>query len=659
MPDVYRSEPSGYQGYSTTSINDRPLYLGAAMDIAPVKGPVPKSVLKDSAPEIAAYMAGQKAVPEFENFTLTHEPSLTQSRMFVAEKVGVEPTHTRPTSMISEEPQRRKLKGTAPELADILIDSGRAGFEPNNTLTGGVQEPKGSIAIRESYQPKYEQMEPVKPLKGSAPEIADSIATRYRPTNTADITLTNESASETPRYSQPAHYIPVSTQRPTSEIEIITTKPGKLKGTAPELAAQFVDMNKTHIFYPVETTLSGVQSQRPKTTVIERPNMDVDYRPPVQIQPEYAGKYQQQARSLSVDYNQHNEPESDASSVHSDAEYYLEVGKSQYYMERRRSLKNYRSKRSRRKEQEARRSLGLNSESNSVHSSISSVKAGDPTIVARKDKVKSGAGREQVNSWLNGYTPGYPNEIDVSQTNRPRVHAAAPVFQMPDSRDTVFVEACKLRDQEFGAKFPLPLEAGRKARLTGHFVSPSHDAVECCFIHLDTNGAVVGDGYNEVLLEMWSNGNLRIYGIKTNAQILIGQWVNSDQSIIAPYDTDKFSFDLHNRGTYAAITLSDHVTLRLPPSFEMDKLRHVQLEQNCTNAKFDYFSVSNDLKEIPFVPEQVRELRVLRNINENEITLYANRIELFNQTLPITRPVGKLSHVHINGDLILLNAKFN
>ncbi|KAF8563135.1 hypothetical protein P879_11754 [Paragonimus westermani] len=64
-------------------------------------------------------------------------------------------------------------------------------------------------------------------------------------------------------------------------------------------------------------------------------------------------------------------------------------------------------------------------------------------------------------------------------------------------------------------------------------------------------------------------------------------------------------------------------------------------------------------EEIPFVPEQVRELRVVRNTNESEITLYANHTELFNETLPITRPVGKLNHVHINGDLILLNAKFN
>ncbi|KAF6778104.1 hypothetical protein AHF37_02080 [Paragonimus kellicotti] len=327
MPDVYRSEPSGYQRYSTTSINERPLYLGAGMDVAPVRGPVPKSVLKDPAPEIAAYMAGQKAVPEFENFTLTSEPSLTQSRMLVTESSGVGPIQTRPTSTISEEPQRRKLKGTAPELADILIDTGRAGFEPNNTLTGGVQEPKGSVVIRESYQPKYEQTEPVKPMKGSAPEIADSIATRFRPTNAADITLTDESALEIPRSSQPAHYIPVSTQRPTSEIEIITTKPGKLKGTAPELAAQFVDTNKTHVFSPLETTLSGVQSQRPKTTVIERPNMDIDYRPPVQIEPEYAGKYQQSARSLSVDYNRHNEAESDASSVHSDASTILRLEK--------------------------------------------------------------------------------------------------------------------------------------------------------------------------------------------------------------------------------------------------------------------------------------------------------------------------------------------
>ncbi|KAF8569311.1 hypothetical protein P879_03005 [Paragonimus westermani] len=595
MPDVYRSEPSGHQGYSTASISDHPLYLGAAMDIAPVSGPVPKSVLKDSAPEIAAYMAGQKAVPEFENFTLTHEPSLTQSRMSLTERSRVEPIQTRPTSVISEGPQRRKLKGTAPELADILIDSGRAGFEPNNTLTGGVQEPKVSIPIRESYQPKYEQMEPVKPLKGSAPEIADSIATRFRPENAADVTLTNESALEIPRVSQPAHYTAVSTPPATKEIEIVTTKPGKLKGTAPELAAQFVDTNRTHVFYPLETTLSGLQSQQPKATVIERPNMDIDYRPPVQIEAEYAGKYQQSARSLSVDHNRHNEVDSDASSVHSDAEYYLEVGKSQYYMERRRSLKNYRSRRSRRKEQEARRSLGLGSESNSVHSSISSVKAGDPTIVARKDKVKSGADREQVNSWLNGYTPGYSNEIDVSRTKRPEVHAAAPVSQMPDLRNAVLVETCKLRDQEFGTKFPLPLTAGRKARLAGHFVLPSHDAIECCFIHLDTNGAVIEDDYNDIVLEMWSNGDLRIYGIRNNAQTPIGQWINSDQSVTAPYDTDKFSFDLHNRGAYAAITLSDHVTLRLPPSFEMDKLKHVQLEGTCTNAEFDYFSVSNDL----------------------------------------------------------------
>ncbi|KAA3678253.1 uncharacterized protein DEA37_0007549 [Paragonimus westermani] len=745
MPDVYRSEPTGHQGYSTASISERPLYLGAAMDIAPVRGPVPKSVLKDPAPEIAAYMAGQKAVPEFENFTLTPEPSLTQSRMSVTETSRVEPTQTRPTSVISEEPHRRKLKGTAPELADILIDSGRAGFEPNNTLTGGVQEPKVSTPIRESYQPKYEQMEPVKPMKGSAPEIADSITTRFRPENAADVTLTNESALEIPRVSQPAHYTAVSTQPATTEIEIVTTKPGKLKGTAPELAAQFVDTNKTHVFYPLETTLSGMQSQRPKATIIERPNMDVDYRPPVQIEPEYAGKYQYSARSLSVDHNRHNEVDSDASSVHSDAEYYLEVGKSQYYMERRRSLKNYRSRRSRRKEQEARRSLGLGSESNSAHSSISSVKAGDPTIVARKDKVKSGADREQVNSWLNGYTPaftlkvianlllvGYSNEIDVSRTKRPEVHAAAPAFQMPDLQNAVLVEACKLRDQEFGTKFPLPLTAGRKARLAGHFVSPSHDAVECCFIHLDTNCTVFEDDYNDIVLETWSNGDLRIYGIRNNAQTPIGQWINSDQSVTAPYDTEKFSFDLHNRGAYAAITFSDHVTLRLPPSFEMDKLRHVQLEQTCTNAEFDYFSVSNDLmlpldliypnqshresiqnltlstklssdskqitmefftqanksfkilvdfeqdciylntsentittdslvvkKEIPFVPEQVRELRVVRNTNENELTLYANHTELFNQTLPITRPVGKLNHVHINGDLILLNAKFN
>lgn len=381
MPDV--TYPAAVPMVSART-GERPLYLGAAADKSYVRGPVPDKLVKEPAPNIAAYLAAQKAVPEFENFTLTSQKGMIPDQSRITSRKA--PVAAAPMKELTYEEandgSQRKLKGTAPELADTLLDQGRAKFDHETTLTGNMGDSFGVNPSRVSAAPGVH----AEPLTAS---VAKPAPVTYENT------------------------------------------PQKIKGTAPEMASKLHEAHGSHAITD-NCTLSGVsQTQKSKEMVYPKPvvqkvqskpvneaiyhesQVERDYispRPiqsaqgyetPVQPMPVLVAQKSQPQRSMSAGFRNSDDDLSDVSNVHSDHEFYLDVGRSAYYMERKKSLKRYRSTRTLKKEREARRSMGLGNDSQ--HSSISSLKPGDPVLIPRK---KIGTDKAGVDSWLNGQESG-------------------------------------------------------------------------------------------------------------------------------------------------------------------------------------------------------------------------------------------------------------
>lgn len=104
-----------------------------------------------------------------------------------------------------------------------------------------------------------------------------------------------------------------------------------------------------------------------------------------------------------------NQKPFDGQSMHSDVcsdnEYYLEVGNSEFYFMRLKSLKNYRSRRTRLEERRVRKEMGLDEDDNSYCSSISSLNSNDPVIYATFPRRQSPTNFKEFNKLLNG-SPG-------------------------------------------------------------------------------------------------------------------------------------------------------------------------------------------------------------------------------------------------------------
>ncbi|KER34255.1 hypothetical protein T265_00105 [Opisthorchis viverrini] len=678
--------------------SEGPVYLNVGVDRASVPGPVPKSVAKAAAPEIAGYVAGQKAIPEFENFTIIGPVS--------AASVGSVMAYDQPTQRMSAAPTvpttTRKLKGNAPENADILYDSGRASFDPNVNLTGGAPEPvPRGIESRYMENDLQRATKPPK-LKGSAPQMASAVQSYYQNVAPGDSNLVDLKATDFRPTSG-------SVVAPLGPPQYSESKPAKLKGPAPELAAKLEDKYHGRMGHLPETTLAGdVSTQKPRSSMVQRPVYDVDNvisKPKYNMNPVIQKPvYQEPVRSASVPYPSYSRDEDTESAIHSDGEYVLTVGRSDYYYERKRSLRNYRSRRSRAKERETRASMGFPNRIDSAGSSISSLTESE-LMLCRKSRpfMSQQDFRER---------PVYSTRANMS-----KVYAEPPTIKsIPIPTTKSYVDATELRNNKFGAKFPLTLRSGRSALLTGHFLNEL-PIPQSCTIRLWTDEITEVDSFSAMTVEVWSTSSMTVYGTKNSNPTCLVSWKGADNS--TNLDSHKnFAICIHARGLYSAVSINDYVTLKLPESFNPVLLNHLELESS-KNAELDLFSVTDNLvlpidllfpkysnraetqmvllktqmtadtkcvtvtfstqtnklftvvfdfeqyrisvqpaaedgrpvswKEIIFVPEQIREIEICRFTTENSLSVRANATEMLNQPLPLTCPAGDLSRIRING----------
>ncbi|VDP74742.1 unnamed protein product [Echinostoma caproni] len=583
-----KSMPSVVQPIATnrisTDLNQHYSELGGGIDRNFVRGPVPSTLLKQPAANIAAYVAAQKAVPEFEDFSLTTQkgiitdPGYSNSRS--APSVSAAPRESTYANLDTD--KDRKLKGTAPELADVLLDQGRAQFDHETTLTGQIGEPVGTVtSSRISAVPGTVYAE--KPvgssagqlkLKGPAPEMAAVIEDRHGPVIGHDTQLTSN-VTMAPVATAPVvsgEYVNANQNfkgtAPVVSGEYVNTTQ-KIKGTAPEMASQLHDIYGSRGVVDDNYTLSGMsQAPKPRDTVYtkpttdlvnqkpvgeviyQKPPIDVDYEKsrnvqthptyesPVQPRPVLVTEKSQPQRPMSAGRPHLDDDLSDVSTVHSDQEFYLEVGRSAYYLERKKSLKRHRSRRTAQKERDARRSMGLE-DRDSQRSSISSLKPGDPVLIARK---RMGTDRAGVNSWLNGHASTYGHE---RSTERPRVYAAPPVLTESHTIPNLVIDAYQMKKDDYKAELPLPLRPGRSATLIGHFVH-TKDVPESCSILLT---GPTGEE-STLILELWSNARLDVYGFVNHKPVMLLRCDNVKSDI-----ESEFVLELHNRDAKLAVSL--------------------------------------------------------------------------------------------------------
>ncbi|GAA37595.2 hypothetical protein CLF_106774 [Clonorchis sinensis] len=705
-PESHAMTAGPSQVAPVTRASGGPVYLNVGADRAPVPGPVPKSVMKAAAPEIAGYVAGQKAIPEFENFTIMG-PMWPASR-------GSVMAYDQPTQRMSTAPDipttTRKLKGNAPENADILYDSGRASFDPNVNLTGGASEP-----APRGIEPRYMENDlqrATKPpkLKGSAPEMASAVQSYYQNVAPGDSNLVDLKATD-------FHPTSGSALGPLGPPQYSESKPAKLKGPAPELAAKLEDKYHGRMGHLPETTLAGdVSTQKPRSSVVQRPVYDVDNvvsKPKYNVNPVINKPvYQEPVRSASVPYPSYSRDEDTESAIHSDGEYVLTVGRSDYYYERQRSLRNYRSRRSRAKERETRASMGFPNRIDSAGSSISSLTESELMLCRKSRPFKSQQDfRER---------PVYSTRANMS-----KVYAEPPTIEsIPLPVTKSYVDATELRNNKFGAKFPLTLRSGRSALLIGHFLNEV-PRPQSCTIRLWTDEITEVDSFSAMTVEVWSTGSMTVYGTRNSNPTCLVSWKCADNSTNLD-NHQNFTICIHARGLYSAVSINDYVTLKLPESFSPILLNNLELESS-KNAELDLFSVTDNLvlpidllfpkhsnraetqkvllktqmtadtkcvtvtfstqtnkvfsvvfdfeqyriavqpatkdgrpiswKEIIFVPEQIREIEISRFTKENSLSVRANATEMLSQPLPLTCPAGNLSRVRINGQFVLLKAE--
>ncbi|TPP57776.1 Galectin [Fasciola gigantica] len=711
MPDVTYPTPGTMV---STHQGERPIYLGAAADKCYVRGPVPSTLTKEPAANIAAYLAAQKAVPDFENFTLTPTRGMLPDQTRVTSKLApVAAGAPRDSTFVDLDSEKdRKLKGTAPELADALLDQGRADFDHQTTLTGKIGEHVGGVTQnRVSTAPEMYAEQPIaltnapKP-KGTTLEMASSVG------------------------KAPVVIAPVGSENSQ-----------KIKGTAPEMASQLHEIYGSHALVDNYTLSGSSQLQKSKdavypksvvdnvpqkTVIYQEPGIEKDYSSsrPVKDQPTYGAPIQprqaltteksQPTRSMSTGYQNSDDDLSDVSARHSDHEFYLDVGRSAYYMERKKSLKRYRSRRTVKREREARRSMGLAVDRDSQHSSISSLKPGDPVLIPRK---KMGTDKAGVDLWLNGHANTYGHE---QRTERPRVYAAPPIIVKPPVELSLVIDANQMRKDGYKAKLPSPLKAGRTVHLRGQFLNLDGMVESCSILFSGPTGET-----STQMLKVWSDASLKVYGFLNLKPVLLLQCNNS-----TPVVEPEFELDLHNRNNKLAITVRDTYTVFVPSGVAPNLFTFVSLE-SCDNAILTELSVSETLSlplemnydiqstekegtiqtlslqtkltaeskkiiltftmkegkvfkvifdfvkdcalvqvpedpvdreparhEIPFVPEQIREISVHYQIAQTTILVRANGKRIASVCTPFDSSMDRIEKVRIEGDFLVFSAEF-
>lgn len=359
---------------------------------------LPKEMSKKPAPEIAAYLHKSNPSAEFDTLNLTGREILSEDTHFAPfdrkhydgyENVGSsydpfkhktlsDSRKSIEISSLSDLHSQGKLKGPAPELAALIHSK-----HPTSNLEDITIAQGSGSHIRPftptDHSPKQSRYHNEPPsdianlkLKGTAPEIAAIINSRTKSPNHEDITLTQ-------RCDPNFHPYPT--------VDTSGKKPFKPSGSASEIAADIHKNNLADHRPYADYTLTGTNTNEIQGT-------------------KYVLKEKVQstrkALSLSEYISDGDETESGGSEVYTDNECYLEVGKSEYYFDRKRSLRNYRSKRSTKLEREARRNMGLhrNDSRESVSSSISSLKPTDRKLTPKYRK-RPGTKKEEVSSWLN------------------------------------------------------------------------------------------------------------------------------------------------------------------------------------------------------------------------------------------------------------------
>ncbi|VDP40686.1 unnamed protein product [Schistosoma mattheei] len=359
---------------------------------------LPKEMSKKPAPEIAAYLHKSNPSAEFDTLNLTGREILSEDTHFAPfdrkhydgyENVGssYDPFKNKTLSdsrksieisSLSDLHSQGKFKGPAPELAALIHSK-----HPTSNLEDITIAQGSGSHIRPftptDHSPKQSRYHNEPPsdianlkLKGTAPEIAAIINSRTKSPNHEDITLTQ-------RFDQNFHPYPT--------VDTSGKKPFKPSGSASEIAADIHKNNLADHRPYADYTLTGTNTNEIQGT-------------------KYVLKEKVQSTRKALSLSEHisdgDETESGGSEVYTDNECYLEVGKSEYYFDRKRSLRNYRSKRSTKLEREARRNMGLhrNDSQESVSSSISSLKPTDRKLTPKYRK-RPGTKKEEVSSWLN------------------------------------------------------------------------------------------------------------------------------------------------------------------------------------------------------------------------------------------------------------------
>nr|CAH8825592.1 unnamed protein product [Trichobilharzia regenti] len=607
--DEYENLGSHTERLNSDHIKRKSLSSSRLSNDSPSRGDLQSHLKsKSPAPELAAVIHSNDMSPNLGETTITEGMDTHFVSMSTVDRLEKKSKNDKtPTSE-----KNLKLKGPAPELAAMIhakgmspnlrettiTESSDSQFESMTTLEDGERKP-GQSSARES-------LANIK-LKGTAPEIASIIHSKNLSPNMGDITLTQ--SSDLPHTSVPT-------------MNDIGSKPFKPNGSASEIAAQIHNNNYSdRLPYP-EYTISGTSETEKRSSLY--------YEESGQIVHEKKIKTTRKAISLSEYVSDADGTESGGSDVFTDNECYLEVGKSQYYFDRKRSLKNYRSKRSTRMEREARRKMGLNRNDSeeSQSSSISSLKPTDRKLTPKYRK-RQGAGKEEVSSWLNNYESNKQTygAVNVDGNIRPMYKSPVMAAGCVEQQSLLHKYMLKDIDQsincDFNIELPHSLTLGRSALLYGHFKYDS-PVVQSCLLRLNFTTTQESEAFESLYLRIWSNGGLDV--LRSNHSLNSENLITSS-NFIQHTTTDGSEMDISNKqlttfqlqficqSLYLAITSSELFTLLVKNTLTNLSnycLKSFELEDS-TTAELDRFVMSKHVS-LPLTIHPTVELNQSHNV---------------------------------------------
>ncbi|CAL8079751.1 unnamed protein product [Calicophoron daubneyi] len=657
----------------TTPVATRttPMAPVVAPIVAPVATPTQSQKLKGTAPEIASKIQDTVSRPNFDETTLISPTSTIPASNITLQKTPqAPPVDMTPRSpmMTPTTPVATRTTPMAPVVAPIVA--------PAATPTQSQK------------------------LKGPAPEIASKIQDTVSRPNFDDTTLMS------PTSTIPASNITLQKTPQAPPVDVTPRSP-MMTPTTP-VATRTTPMAPVVtpvVEQPIRRDEAPTRIQPP---VYEKPYIDTDYELPTKTElvrdkpgymptmspPKYHSTDNFQ-RSMSDDRMSHG------SDVYSDGEYYLDVGKSAYYHERCQSLKRHKSRRTVAKDREARRSLGLALNHDSTRSSISSITA---------DELREMHGSD--------YRRSEPL-VNPTRAAQRKLYTAAPSVDSTNSQSLTVGKAQLIRD-EFAAELPVRLSVGRCMCIRGHFLYENEKA-QTCSLRIGANEPVCANGYDGLLLEYGIDGTVDIFVLAGSQKIFwgcmkcpVGKYTADfnielhvrakylaltvsdfvSQMMPKPIDLSLLTFVRLEPGSSAeldGVTVFNHFELPLELTFADSPCRNdfqtlslaTRLYADTQSIILDFttqakktFSVVFDFladrlyvmaastrytrqgeTEIPFVPEQIRSIHIKRNASENCLCVCVNGRQLLVHTVPVDRPVGKLSTVRILGDFTLLKAK--